>query len=116
MRRKLVRRKELCQDCSIRKGVRLSMDKMLRAAIFIARIREAQPNKHVLRLRYAKRLLDIVNSFIAEEVHTANSLPKTDPNHMSWNDVSQVLELSRSAAYARYGGKSANRSDNGATH
>lgn len=104
MKRLLVNRRNLCDPCSLRKGVK-SIDAMLRAAILLARLRQASPNSHELRIRYAIQVRKIVDSFIAEEVRTANSLPEDDPSHMSWTKVGQAVELSRSAAYARYGAK-----------
>lgn len=81
------------------------MDRMLRAAIFLARIRESSPNAHALRIRYAIQVRKIVDSFIADEVRAANSLSKEEPGFMSWEAIGSVVELSRSAAYARYGTK-----------
>ena len=73
--------------------------------MFLARIRDSSPNAHVIRLRYAKKICDLVESFIVEEVTKATTKPKTDPTSMSWTDVGQTLDIGRSVAYRRYGEK-----------
>lgn len=80
-------------------------EKILRAALYVARIRESSDRAHVYRIRAAKKLSDIVDSFVAEEVRRATSTSKTDPAHMSWSEVGSALEISKGAAYNRYGDK-----------
>jgi hypothetical protein len=80
-------------------------EKILRAALYIARIRESNDRAHAYRIRAAKKLSDIVDSFVAEEARRATSTTETDPAHMSWAQVGQALDISKSAAYNRYGEK-----------
>src|SRR5947208_994303 len=84
-----------------RKGVTVQGEKILRAALYIARIRESSDRAHAYRIRAAKKLSDIVDNFVAEEVRRATSINKTDPAHMSWEQVGQALEISKGAAYNR---------------
>lgn len=82
---------------------------ILIAAQYLATIRDSNSNAHALRLRCAKRVLDAVNIFIYEEVNRATHKSRTDESSMTWGEVGQVLGLSKSATYARYGGKSERR-------
>lgn len=80
-------------------------EKIVRAAMFVAKIRDSSPEDHQERLMYAKKLRDLVDDFIFEEVKAANSKGKGDKNYMSWDKIGQVMDLSRSAAFTRYGAK-----------
>lgn len=77
-------------------------EKMLRAAILISKIRAASPNHHALKIRYAKRLSDLVESFIAQEAREATRKAESDPAHLSWAQVAQAVETSKSTAFRRY--------------
>lgn len=85
-----------------RKGVTMQGERILRAALYIARLRESSPRAHAYRIRTAKRLCDLIEGFIAEEVHRATSLSKSDPASMSWSDISQTLEVTKSKAFRMY--------------
>lgn len=89
----------------IRKGVTRQMEKMLRAAILISKIRQTGSNAHKIRLRYAYKLGEVIDSFIAEEAREATKKSPTDPSHLSWAQVAQALETSKSTAFRRYGEK-----------
>jgi hypothetical protein len=75
------------------------------AQIFVARARETEETRHELRLFYAKKAREAVDAFIAEEVHAANSKPTQDSNHLSWAKIGQILGLSKTAVFTKYGGK-----------
>jgi hypothetical protein len=77
----------------------------LRAAIWIAKIRDASPSAHAYKLRCAKVLSELIEEVIKEEVHNATSKPLNDSTRLSWESVGQCLELSKSAAFTRYGNK-----------
>ena len=83
----------------------MQAEKILRAAIYIGRLRDSGERAHAYRIRVAKRLSDIIDSFVAEEVCRATSVSKNDPAKMTWDQVGQALEISRSAAFSRYGKK-----------
>lgn len=83
----------------------LQSDKVMRAAMIVARIRDSSPNDHLSRLQYAKQLRDLVEEFIVEEVRKANSRSRDDKHYMSWDKIGHVLDLSRSATFTRYGSK-----------
>lgn len=81
------------------------MERLLSALIFIAKVRDAGPNRHEYRIRCAKKARDAIDAFIVNEVRTANSKSTKDPTHLSWARIGEALDLSRSAAFARYGKK-----------
>lgn len=81
-------------------------EKVLRAAVLVSKIKSSGNRSHKLRLRYAKKLGDIVDAFIAEEVKEATKIAADDPAHLSWTEVGQALEMSKSKAYRTYGPKS----------
>jgi hypothetical protein len=83
----------------------MQAEKILRAAIYIAKLRDSGERAHVYRIRLGKKIADIVDSFVAEEVQRATSVAKSDPAAMSWAEVASALEISKSAAYNRYGNK-----------
>jgi hypothetical protein len=80
----------------------LQAERVLRMAIFVAELRDSSPSAHEIKIRAAKKLVDLIEEFIAEEVNAANSKPKDAIGHLSWAQVGNLLELSRSAVYARY--------------
>lgn len=80
-------------------------DFLLRAATFIARVNESSPNAHAIKIRYAHMAKRILDDFIADEAKMANGQPQDSDAFMSWADVGKTLGISRSAAYARYGGR-----------
>lgn len=88
-----------------RKGVTVQGERILRAAMYLARIRESSQRAHAYRIRAAKKLCDIIEGFIAEEVHRATSISKNDPAAMSWSEVGSALEMTKSKAFRLYGEK-----------
>jgi hypothetical protein len=88
-----------------RKGVSMQGERILKAAMYVARIRESSQRAHAYRIRAAKKLCDITEGFIAEEVRRATTISKNDPAHMSWNEVASALEITKSKAFRTYGGK-----------
>ena len=80
-------------------------ERILRAATLIARLRESGFRAHEYKIRTANKVCNIMQCFITEEVKRANSLPSKDPAYMSWDKVGKALNISRSAAFTRYGGK-----------
>lgn len=80
-------------------------DRILKAAIYLSRLRDSGSRDHVYRLRVASKLIEILNSFIADEVRAATNENPSDPAYVSWQGVGDVLGISKSAAYARYGKK-----------
>lgn len=84
-------------------------EKVVRIGVLVTRLLESSAREHRARISLAKKAIDILNDFIEYEVHTANDLPKNDPAHMSWAHIGSALNLSRSAAYARYGMKNDER-------
>jgi hypothetical protein len=78
-------------------------EKLLQAAININRIREASPRAHAYRIKLAKRTIDLLNDFIATEVQAAVSEPKGHPAKMTWEQIGQALNLSKSASFTKYG-------------
>jgi hypothetical protein len=78
---------------------------LLRAAIYLSRLRDSGSRDHAYRLRVAKKLIDLVNAFVADEAKAATEVSKKDPAYLSWEQVGQCLDLSKSAVYARYGKK-----------
>lgn len=83
----------------------LQDEKVARAAMFVAKIRDSSPSNHHERLMYAKKLRDLVDDFIVEEVVKANSKSKDDKNYMSWEKIGETLGRSRSAVFTKYGSK-----------
>ena len=83
----------------------MTEDKLLRVLTFVSRIREAPTQNHVLRLKLASVVSKAIDSFIQDEVQKAQSRPQKDPCHLSWAQIGDLLDLSRSAAYSRYGKK-----------
>lgn len=84
-------------------------DLLFRIALTLSRIRETNPIcDHALRLRLALKVRKAVDLFIAEEVRAANSKPQEDESYLSWAQIGSALELSKTAAYARYGGREKN--------
>lgn len=81
------------------------MERLLSALIFLAKVRDANPNRHEYRIRCAKKARDAIDAFIVTEVRTANSKSVKDPTHLSWARIGEALDLSRSAAFTRYGKK-----------
>lgn len=75
----------------------------LRLIVFATKLRDAGTREHSRRIRIAQKIIDLANSVIAEEVRTANSLNKSDPEYMSWQQVADALDISRTAAFTRYG-------------
>jgi hypothetical protein len=75
----------------------------LRMAIFVQKLRDSGSREHARRIRLAKKIADIANSVIAHEARTANSLSFSDPAHLSWQQIADALEISKNAAYTRYG-------------
>ena len=71
----------------------------------IAKIDEAKPHHHSHKIRCANRAIEILSEMIAKEARQANSLPRTAPGYMSWNEIAVALDLSKTAAFTRYGGK-----------
>lgn len=71
----------------------------------IEKMSKAAEHHHSHKIRCAKKATDLLNEIIAHEVKKANSLPRNAPGHMSWNEVADALELSKTAAFHRYGGK-----------
>lgn len=83
----------------------MQRERLLRAAIFVSRLRDSNSRAHAYNLRAAQKIIDIMGNFIAEEVQEAVKENDTDPAHLSWVEIGQCLNLSKSAAYARYGKK-----------
>lgn len=81
----------------------MQREKVLRIAIFNAKLRDSQPNAHALRLRWAKKVLDLVNAFIAEEVAAATQKPESSEAHLTWSQVANALEITKSKAFRTYG-------------
>lgn len=79
--------------------------KLLQASIQLDKLTESKEDEHEFRIKMAKAVIDILNDFVAEEVRLATSKPKDDEHHMSWQSVADVMHLSKSATYTRYGGK-----------
>lgn len=82
-----------------------TLEETLRLAVFVAKLRDAGTREHGRRIRLGKKIVDLGNSIIAREVRKATSLPKSDPESMSWQEVADSLDLSKSATFTRYGGK-----------
>ena len=81
----------------------------LRLAIAVAKLRESGTREHRRRIRIAKLIADLANKVIAHEVREAINEPEGDPAKMSWQQIADTLEISKSAAYNRYGpGSNAN--------
>jgi hypothetical protein len=78
---------------------------LLRAAIYLSRLRDSGSRDHAYRLRVASKLQQLVSNFIAAEAKAATETNKKDPAYLSWEQVGQCLDLSKSAVYARYGKK-----------
>lgn len=81
------------------------MERILSAIIFLSKVRDANQNRHEYRIRCAKKARDAIDSFIMSEVRAANAKPLKDPSHLSWGRIGEALDLSRSAAFTRYGKK-----------
>lgn len=79
------------------------MDFLMRAGIFIARIRESETNSHAVKLRAANLALKAIEAYIADEVQNSQTHPKNSPLYLSWDHIGQALDISKSAAFARYG-------------
>jgi hypothetical protein len=71
----------------------------------IEKMSKAAEHHHSDKIRCAKKAIDILNEIVTYEAKKANSLPQNAPGHMSWNDIGKVLEISKTAAFARYGKK-----------
>lgn len=82
----------------------MQTERVLRMAIFVARLRDSSTLSHEIRIRAAKKLADLTEDFIKEEVERANSKPRNSIGYLSWGQIADLLELSRSAVYARYRG------------
>lgn len=87
------------------KGVTVQSEKILRAAIFLAKLRDTSPNAHAIRLRYAKKISTIVETFIEEEAHRAASKSSSDQSHLTWTQIGNALEMTKSMAHRKYGEK-----------
>lgn len=77
-------------------------NKLLTAAIYLAKLRDSGCRDHAYRLRVASKLRNLIDAFIADEVRAATEKNKSDPAYLSWTKVGELLNLSRSAAYTRY--------------
>jgi hypothetical protein len=85
-------------------------EKLLTAAIYVSRIRDTSARNHAYRLRLANKIRQLIDDFISAEVQAAVSEAKDDPAHMSWQQIADTLELSKSAVFTRYG-KATNESE-----
>lgn len=83
------------------------IDKLVRIAIFIARIKATSERDHFNRIRLAHRARKVIDAFIAEEVEASQSVGKSDPAYLTWDRIGEAVDISRSAAYTRYGKKKA---------
>jgi hypothetical protein len=80
----------------------------LRLAIAVGRLRNSGSREHRRRIRIAKQISDLANKVIAYEVRAAISEPAGDSARMSWQEIADTLEISKTAAYTRYGVKNGN--------
>lgn len=83
----------------------MQAERTLRAAIFLAKIRDSPIRAHAYRLRCAKKVADIIDQFIAEEARKANNESKNDPAYLSWEQIGSCLDIPKTTAYQRYGKK-----------
>lgn len=79
--------------------------KMERVAKLLSQIENSDECSHAYRIRRAKEAIDILNGFIASEVRSAVNTPRGKVSNMSWAEIAKALDISKSAAFARYGKK-----------
>lgn len=77
-------------------------DDIVRAAILIGRLLDSNPRNHSHRLRLLSRLAKIITVLTTNEVRASLSEAKDDEARLTWDQVAQCLEISKSAAFARY--------------
>lgn len=75
----------------------------MRAGVFVSKILDSQCNAHAFRIRAAGLAIKALEDFIYNEVSEAQSHPRTSDLYVSFGSIGKALEVSRSAAYARYG-------------
>lgn len=105
MRLTLVQQRLINHNRLRKKGVTMQAERILRAAILVGRLRDSSNRSHALRIKTAQLLSSLIDQFIATEVERATTISKSDPAHLTWTEIGQCLNLSRSAAYTRYGGQ-----------
>lgn len=81
----------------------MQSEKILRAETFLARVRNAKTTDHFERIRAAKLVVEVMNSFIALEAQRANHRNHSDPAYLSWDEIAKAMEMSKTAVYHRYG-------------
>lgn len=99
----LPRRGRLRDNRLRKKGVTVQEERILRAFMHLARVRDSSERAHAYRIRTIKRLCDLLEGFLAEEIRRATSLPKGDDARVSWQQVANALEVSKTTAWNRYG-------------
>lgn len=90
----------------LKKGLCMQREKLLRTVKLAKKLQEASEIRHEERIKRAAELVEVLNSFIAEEVQKATALPPRNPNRLSWEKVAKCLGISKTAAYTRYKSKS----------
>lgn len=80
-------------------------DKITRATILIARLLDSAPRNHVYRLRLLSKVSKLIAAITIEEVRAATSEAKGDEAKLTWDQIAQCLEMSKSAAFTKYSGK-----------
>lgn len=73
--------------------------------MFANKIRSVSERNHLLRLRIAYRIQKLAENIIRDEVAAAQSKNRSDPAYLSFTQIGEVLGITRTAAFARYGGK-----------
>lgn len=81
----------------------MQREKLMRAMVAINRLRDSSERDHAIRIRSAKRAIDVLHDFIAHEVRAATHEAKDDPAHLTWEQAGKLLGISKSATYTRYG-------------
>jgi hypothetical protein len=85
-------------------------DHLLVALTALVKLKSTHESAHSLRIKLASKIVDSVNAFICDEV--LDAVDKTRPNHMTWEQVGNVMGLSKSAVFSRYGTKKKRGYDN----
>lgn len=78
---------------------------MERVTKLLDQIEDSDENAHAYRIRRANEAISILHSFIAGEVQSAVNARRGSISKMSWAEIAQALDISKSAAFARYGKK-----------
>lgn len=75
----------------------------MRAGVFVSKIMGSLPNARAYRIRCAGLAIKALENFIYDEVREAQKHRRGSDLYVSFQQVADALEISRTAAYYRYG-------------